>query len=541
MSEENQTEVEEVVTAAAEGTEGSTGIEHETGHQTTKGEVEEEVEVGEEITARTEEAGETAREPEGPGEEGVNAPTSVVETKDGGAHGEEKGEEEKEINYNYDELKSGPEVVNISEDVYLELHHSFGYECQKRSNLVVLDKSTVAFSAGNMVEFLHLSSMNQHCLRSLGGGGIGALAVHPSRHYLAVGEKGTQPVIAIFTFPELGLHRILRGGTEEAYSHMDFSGEGDLLASVGGHPDFMLTVWEWKKESIVLRYKAFSQDVFRVSFSPENPGQLTTSGTGHIRFWKMASTFTGLKLQGQLGKFGRTELSDIAAYVELPDGKVLSGTEWGNLLLWDGGFIKVEISRKNMKFCHQGMIEALLLDDGELISAGVDGYIRVWDFETIDNADITDDNAVFEMDPLTEIRVGHDVSLKTLARSADPDAPTLWYAQDAAGAIWRVDITSSHTRQSPEKLASYHSGPVRGLDTCPSGHQAASIGHDGSVRVYDLGSKELLCHTQFSGGGASLIWAPTTVETPTTTILAGFRDGILRYAHIMLGCLSIIW
>ena len=53
----------------------------------------------------------------------MNAPTSVVETKDGGAHGEEKGEEEKEINYNYDELKSGPEVVNISEDVYLELQY----------------------------------------------------------------------------------------------------------------------------------------------------------------------------------------------------------------------------------------------------------------------------------------------------------------------------------------------------------------------------------------------------------------------------------
>ena len=70
------------------------------------------------------------------------------------------------------------------------------------------------------------------------------------------------------------------------------------------------------------------------------------------RFWKMATTFTGLKLQGQLGKFGRIEISDIAAYVELPDGKVLSGTEWGNMLLWDGGFIKVEISRKGKKYCH---------------------------------------------------------------------------------------------------------------------------------------------------------------------------------------------
>ena len=94
---------------------------------------------------------------------------------------------------------------------------------------------------------------------------------------------------------------------------MDFSPkEGTLLASVGGFPDYMLTVWDWEKESVVLRSKAFSQEIYRVSFSPDLPGHLTTSGTGHIRFWKMATTFTGLKLQGYLGKFGRTELSDIA-------------------------------------------------------------------------------------------------------------------------------------------------------------------------------------------------------------------------------------
>ena len=29
----------------------------------------------------------------------------------------------------------------------------------------------------------------------------------------------------------------------------------------------------------------------------------------------------------------------------------------------------------------------------------------MWDFETIDNADITEDNTVFEMEPLAEIKV----------------------------------------------------------------------------------------------------------------------------------------
>ena len=40
----------------------------------------------------------------------------------------------------------------------------------------------------------------------------------------------------------------------------------------------------------------------------------------------MAQTFTGLKLQGELGKFGQIDLSDICSFVEFPDGKILSGT-----------------------------------------------------------------------------------------------------------------------------------------------------------------------------------------------------------------------
>ena len=36
----------------------------------------------------------------------------------------------------------------------------------------------------------------------------------------------------------------------------------------------------------------------------------------------MARTFTGLKLQGDIGKFGKIELSDVVDFAELPDGKV---------------------------------------------------------------------------------------------------------------------------------------------------------------------------------------------------------------------------
>lgn len=77
------------------------------------------------------------------------------------------------------------------------------------------------------------------------------------------------------------------------------------------------------------------------------------------------------------GRFGRTELSDTSAFVELPDGKVVSGTDWGNLLLWEGGLIKCEIVRKGRKNCHNGPVECVIIEENEIISAGADGHIRV--------------------------------------------------------------------------------------------------------------------------------------------------------------------
>lgn len=57
--------------------------------------------------------------------------------------------------------------------------------------------------------------------------------------------------------------------------------------------------------------------------------------------------------------------------------QVLSGSEWGNLLLWEGSLIKVELCRTGMKSCHQGPINQIMLDEGEVITAGSDGCVRV--------------------------------------------------------------------------------------------------------------------------------------------------------------------
>ena len=105
-------------------------------------------------------------------------------------------------------------------------------------------------SAGNYLHFVDLATMKQSYLPSVGGRGIGAIAVHPSKQYICVAEVGAEgapPAAYLYEYPSLRLYRVLRHGTERAYTAVCFNVAGDKVASVGAFPDFMLTVWNWKQ------------------------------------------------------------------------------------------------------------------------------------------------------------------------------------------------------------------------------------------------------------------------------------------------------
>ncbi|XP_053266653.1 cilia- and flagella-associated protein 44 [Pleuronectes platessa] len=463
----------------------------------------------------------------------VGEPAEETTEESGDAEDEQTKHLPEDMEYDYEALHSRPTITPDSDipENLLHLCHSFGYESGRRANLQLLDETTLMFIAGNLLVLLDLSTEEQRYLRSCSGGGIGAITVHPSRQYFVVAEKGTQPNIIIYEYPSLRLHRILRGGTEQAYSFVEFNRDGSLLASVGSFPDFMLTLWNWRDEEVMLSCKAISQEVYRVTFSRFNPELLTSSGSGHIKFWKMASTFTGLKLQGLVGRFGKTASTDIEGYVELPDGKVVSGTDWGNLLLWDGNTIKVEICRKNGQSCHNGSVQPFVLEEGQLLTIGSDGMVRGWDFETIDAADSSMESSRFEMEPLNELEVGNNVCLSSAVKSPQPDS-FVWFAQDSCGAIWKLDLSFTHTAPDPECLFSFHAGAIQGLDVSPKSHLMATISLDRSVRVFDFLSNRELTISRFFQGGTALIWAPPEVSQAGGLLVTGFEDGVVRLLEL---------
>mmetsp|Transcript_1195 Transcript_1195/g.1216 ORF Transcript_1195/g.1216 Transcript_1195/m.1216 type:complete len:265 (-) Transcript_1195:4629-5423(-) len=219
----------------------------------------------------------------------------------------------------------------------------YGQQSFKRFNLHFLEDEVIIFASGNTYQIYNIKTHQKQLFYGQDTDGVGSIAVHPDKNYFAVAEKGNLPNIYIYEYPSLRLYRILRKGTDKVYSHVEFSVTGTKLASVGGNPDYTLTVWDWKAQKVILKCKAFSQEIYRTSFSPFTDDILFTCGSTHIKFWRMAQTFTGLKLQGEIGKFGQLDLSDVTGFAEMPDGKVVSGTDYGTLILWEGNLVKAHL------------------------------------------------------------------------------------------------------------------------------------------------------------------------------------------------------
>jgi len=400
-----------------------------------------------------------------------------------------------------------------------QFYNIIGQDFLRRYNYHFFNDKEMLIANANTYQIINIQNFDRKIFHSSEIGGVGVVAIHPEKRYFAVAENGEFPNIYVYEYPSLKLYRILKKGTEKGYTAMNFNSRGDMLASVGTDPDYNLIIWNWLNESIILKAKAFSQEIFHVQFSSNIEGKLITSGIGHIKFWEMANTFTGLKLQGELGKFGQIDLSDISAFVEYPDGKVLSGTEYGTFLLWEGIFIKAHLMIEERNNCHIGLIEYMNWDTintkfidnfkekyieeasakiraenrntedyfesqqineriNDLISkieipekilcvitGGYDGYLKWWIFTDIENANIDDNSNAYIKPAVEKLLInpltGLPVKIINLVKETD-----FWVVQDGNGYLLKLTFeyetikiekpTSAFDSSSPTKEADFN-------------------------------------------------------------------------------------
>ncbi|XP_020806019.1 uncharacterized protein LOC110182328 [Drosophila serrata] len=422
-----------------------------------------------------------------------------------------------------------PEIITIE--------HSFGYDCKRLFNLVLVDEDTLVFASGNFLKFFSISRQEITFQETKYGCGIGFITKndHPDFQGLfTVAENGPQPTVFIYEFPSMDVRIKLLNAAKACFTAGSYNKTGELFASQAGYPDFIITIWRWEKAEVVLRAKSFQSDILFVHFSEHNPILLCSSGLSHIKFWKMANTFTGLKLKGDLGRFGKTDFSDICAMYMLADENVISGCDWGNMLLWQAGLIKFEICRKGRKPCHTKPITRITMKNGEVTTVGMDGYVRVWYWETVDLADPPEDDLFVEIDPIYEFKIA-DVELRCMQKIHLYDEMDFThYAQDGNGGIWFCDINTYDVPEKPRKLYSCIGGKVISSQMSPVSPHFLCMSESGKIMVYDYEAEKLILEKQFPAKGVEVLWLDTQISINGTELVAGFEDGILRQLFLDL-------
>lgn len=159
------------------------------------------------------------------------------------------------------------------------------------SRIEYLDQETYCYLNGKNII---LSSMQKPFV--FPGKGISAFAVHKLNKHIAIGSRGLNPDIHIYSFPSFENFTVLPSCAKLEYSAIAFSST-DYLACLSGIPDFQLCFWDYKNCNQLSSMKMPDEIPVSLSFNPGSWRQLSVIYTDQIHCYNIVRCHTHLELR----------------------------------------------------------------------------------------------------------------------------------------------------------------------------------------------------------------------------------------------------
>lgn len=303
---------------------------------------------------------------------------------------------------------------------------------------------------------------------------------------------------------------------QKELAHLSYSRSGELLASQSNAPDFEVTIWNWKIAFILLQFKNTQiQKNFDLKFSMKNDRFMYTGGAKHLHFWDIVQTFTGLKLLHNFGRFGKFKSCNILTVCPDNRNRLLTNSDWGNVLIWQNGQIKFEMCRKNRQPCHNAAITQIILCNEYLYTIGKDNFVRIWYWDEVALADKRDNDKIIEFEAVYEYEI------KSSIRSSDDDLlsftidtknPQFCYIHDGNGVIWKSIVDSDFTSHTLEAIFRASSQDLVCTAVSPISTQFITLDVRGVLCLYNYQSGEMVFHHRFPITARSLVWCSKKVK-----------------------------
>ncbi|KAH8053963.1 hypothetical protein JL722_9124 [Aureococcus anophagefferens] len=352
------------------------------------------------------------------------------------------------------------DAPSTTPDECLELEWVHGFNAQRRQNVFYTKRSFLVYSAGAVGVVMDPSNRRQTFYNGHTDL-IECLRVYHAAHdtYVATGQLGVTPKVTVWSCNTLEVLSTMRGLHAAGVVHVDFSGDGELLATVGAlsggasdaAPTQLVAIYEWRKARV-------GRD-------------LVTCGVNHVHFWwERGDTYYQEK-----GLLCRKTQPQPFLCVAAPGDKVVCGAASGHLLVWEG-----RTCAKTFKV-HSGAVTCLYAV-GEaqgaarpgLVSASTDGKVQMWALEKGD----LELGATFDVAALGGLSHGiHGVCW-------DPTKNKLGVATDAAE-IFEISASEGHSLHAAPVVVGHSERRLSGLAAHPKNdHEVASVGDDKLVYVW---------------------------------------------------------
>ncbi|KAM7007238.1 LOW QUALITY PROTEIN: WD repeat-containing protein 90 [Passerculus sandwichensis] len=316
--------------------------------------------------------------------------------------------------------------------------------------------------------------------------------------------------------------------TAELFHHetqvqaMAFSWDDRFLVTIGDYSDQTMALWSTHTYELVLS-TCISEPLHDVAFSPFSHQDLACVGRGAVTFWVLEQQEAAVRL-----KVHRAPAPDVLGLVELTslcygaEALLYTGTNSGQICVWD-----TETNSCFMTWeADEGEIGVLLCRHQRLLSGSNTKRIRLWSVGSVQELRLKGPNA-----RSGSVLLEHEITLDgTIVSAAFDDSLEMGIVGTTAGTLWYINWLES----TSIRLISGHKSKVTEVCFSPDESHCATCGEDGSVRIWALGSTELVVQFQVLNQSCQcLAWKPRPVGVwprpgESQHVVAGYSDGTVR-------------
>jgi WD40 repeat protein len=307
---------------------------------------------------------------------------------------------------------------------------------------------------------------------------------------------------------------------------MQFSEDNQLLLTLSGSPEYMLTCWNWSKARVVAQCSVGSPSLpaTRCSFSPIDASMTCVTGKDYVKFFRIADR--DLRIVHE-APFENTNFL-CHTWLRKPEDHLVVGSESGDLLLFKSGEYVCHLS------CSPGPsmpVHSLLTVSKGFVAGCKQGNFV---FLAFDGDEVSDPHAgSFTTERMwsSELCAG---SVAALALSPSEDSIAALTTDNQLLVMGAENMAAIGSESVKYVLSSFHAPrPIVGLDVCYRKPLVVTCSKDNSVRIWNFATMELELNKMFPEDTNCVAMHPAGLH-----IAVGFSDK-LRIYHVLVDELKL--